>query len=83
MAADILNRRMVLKRRPQGTPVADDFAADTVSLVPLAEGLVRVRNRFVSIDPAMRVWLGPPGGYVPPVEVGAVMRSFAVGEVVG
>lgn len=76
------NRQIVLRQRPQGIPKAEDFEFVRTSLGPRPAGRVRIRNRALSVDPAMRVWLGPPGGYMPPVAIGEVMRSFAVGEIV-
>ena len=35
----------------------------------------------VSIDPAMRGWMNAGTSYIPPVEVGAVMRAGAIGQV--
>jgi NADPH-dependent curcumin reductase CurA len=41
-----------------------------------------VRNRFLSVEPAMRGWVNSLGNYSDPVPLGGVMRSFAVGHVV-
>jgi NADPH-dependent curcumin reductase CurA len=35
----------------------------------------------VSLDPAMRGWMNDARSYIPPVEIGAVMRAAAAGEV--
>jgi len=78
----IQNRQIRLRQRPGSMPQASDFELVAAPLGSLPDGRVRVRNEYLSIDPAMRVWLGPPGGYMPPVQVGEVMRSFAVGRVV-
>lgn len=37
---------------------------------------------YLSIDPAMRTWMNAGRSYVPPVEIGEVMRALAVGHVV-
>jgi NADPH-dependent curcumin reductase CurA len=54
----------------------------TGTLPDLDEGQLRVSVRYVSIDPAMRVWMTEAKSYWPPVELGAVMRAQAIGEVV-
>jgi len=36
----------------------------------------------VSVDPAMRGWVNAAANYAKPVEIGAVMKSFAVGRIV-
>jgi NADPH-dependent curcumin reductase CurA len=43
---------------------------------------VLVRNRYISLDPAMRGWMRDARSYVPPVALGEVMRASAVGEIV-
>ena len=46
------------------------------------DGQIRVRNDFLSVEPAMRGWIADKGNYSAPVEIGSVMRALAVGEVV-
>lgn len=76
------NRQVRLKSRPNGIPQAEHFEIVAEPLAPLAEGRFRVRNRFLSVDPAMRGWVSAEVNYSKPVGIGEVMRSFAVGEVV-
>ncbi|MGY3484766.1 NADPH-dependent curcumin reductase CurA [Bradyrhizobium sp. USDA 4011] len=76
------NRQVLLKSRPVGIPQASHFEVVETPLVELASGQFLVRNRFLSIDPAMRGWTNPTQNYSKPVALGSVMRSFAVGEVV-
>ncbi len=47
-----------------------------------AEGQFVVQVDYLSIDPAMRTWLNAGRSYVPPVEIGEVMRALGVGHVV-
>ena len=77
-----MNRRVVLVSRPVGIAQAENFAIETQPLEPLAEGQLRLRNRFLSVEPAMRGWIADAGNYAAPVPIGAVMRALAVGEVV-
>lgn len=52
------------------------------STVPeINDGEFLVKTEYWSIDPAMRGWVNDAPNYLPPVEIGAVMRSFAVGTV--
>ena len=76
-----INRRIVLERRPEATPGPEHFRREDQPLPELADGQIRVRNQYLSIDPAQRGWIGG-AGYAEPVEIGAVMRSLAVGVVV-
>ncbi|WP_428342919.1 NADP-dependent oxidoreductase [Mycobacterium sp.] len=47
-----------------------------------AEGQLVVQVDYLSIDPAMRTWMNAGRSYVPPVEIGEVMRALGVGHVV-
>lgn len=76
------SREMHLKRRPTGTPVAEDFALVTVDVPPPAAGEVQVRNLFMAIDPAMRGRMNEAKSYVPPFQIDAPMEGPAIGEVV-
>ena len=76
------NRQVRLRARPDGIPQARHFEVVEAPLGPLAEGRFRVRNSYLSVDPAMRGWVSEVANYSTPVAIGEVMRSFAVGEVV-
>jgi len=76
------HRALHLAARPEGEPKDSDFELRSEPLPDLADGQLRVAVRFISIDPAMRVWMTERKSYWPPVELGAVMRASAIGEVV-
>jgi NADPH-dependent curcumin reductase CurA len=76
------NRRVVLASRPTGVAQAEHFAIVEDALPPLADGQIRVRNDFLSVEPAMRGWIADKGNYSAPVEIGSTMRALAVGEIV-
>ena len=44
------------------------------------EALVKVTH--LSIDPAIRTWMNDAVTYLPPIAIGAVIRSGGIGEVV-
>jgi NADPH-dependent curcumin reductase CurA len=71
-----------LVSRPKGMPTHDDFALREIDLPPLADGMVRVRNRWLSVDPYMRGRMNDVKSYVPPFALDAPMDGGAVGEVV-
>jgi NADPH-dependent curcumin reductase CurA len=71
-----------LMRRPQGMPVPDDFALKAYALPELGDGMVRVRNRWLSVDPYMRGRMNDVKSYVPPFALDAPMEGGAIGEVV-
>jgi len=64
------NRRVLLRARPEGIPQAHHFEVVDEPLGALAEGRFRVRNAFLSVDPAMRGWVSAEGSYSKPVGIG-------------
>jgi NADPH-dependent curcumin reductase CurA len=71
-----------LKSRPDGLPTADNFELKDITPPPLGEGMIRVRNHWLSVDPYMRGRMNDSKSYVPPFELGQPMEGGAVGEVV-
>ena len=71
-----------LVSRPQGLPTHDNFALKEIELPQLGDGMIRVRNRWLSIDPYMRGRMNDVKSYVPPFQVGEPMDGGAIGEVV-
>ena len=71
-----------LKSRPEGTPTAHNFELKELELSPLGEGMIRVRNLWLSVDPYMRGRMNDVKSYVPPFQLGEPMEGGAVGEVV-
>lgn len=78
----LINRQVRLRSRPAGIPQAAHFEIVETPLAPLEPGQVRVRNLWLSVEPAMRGWVNAVGNYSEPVAIGAVMRSFAAGRIV-
>jgi NADPH-dependent curcumin reductase CurA len=71
-----------LMSRPQGAPTSDNFALKPLELPELEDGMVRVANRWLSVDPYMRGRMNDVKSYVPPFAIDAPMDGGAVGEVV-
>src|SRR5918993_5559083 len=71
-----------LMRRPQGTPVPEDFALKDFELPELGDGMVHVANRWLSVDPYMRGRMNDVKSYVPPFALDAPMEGGAIGEVI-
>lgn len=72
-----------LAERPHGLP--DDstweLRQSTVSADP-EDGEFVVEIDHISLDPAMRGWLNDARSYIPPVQIGDVMRAGATGTIV-
>ncbi|HVE26000.1 MAG TPA: NADP-dependent oxidoreductase [Sporichthya sp.] len=76
------NRTYRLRRRPEHDLADGDLEFATESLdVDLAEGEVLLRNLWLSLDATHRIWMSDYRGYMPPVELGAVMSGICVAEV--
>jgi NADPH-dependent curcumin reductase CurA len=71
-----------LKSRPQGLPTSDNFELGDIALPEVADGTMRVRNRWLTVDPYMRGRMNDVKSYVPPFQVGEPMDGGAVGEVI-
>ena len=71
-----------LKSRPDGMPTMDNFEIKDVELPPLEDGMLRVANRWLSVDPYMRGRMNDTKSYVPPFAIDAPLEGGAVGEVV-
>lgn len=73
-----------LVKRPQSGPLtADVFEVVQKEMPTLDQGQFLIKQTQMSLDPAMFGWMSPDTeSYIPPVELGTVMRSSGVGEVV-
>jgi NADPH-dependent curcumin reductase len=77
-----INRRILLKKRPEGMPTLDNFELVEEALPTAGPGEVLVRNRFLSLDPYMRGMMDAGKSYVVPLELGDVMTGATVAEVI-
>jgi NADPH-dependent curcumin reductase CurA len=75
-------REIILASRPDGWPTVANFALVQTPHQDLADGQVRIRNLFMSVDPYMRGRMNDVKSYVPPFEVGKPLEGGAVGEVI-
>lgn len=75
------NQRLLLKTRPNGLAGPENFEEDVQPVRNPGLGELLLESIYVSIDPAMRVWITENPGYVPPVELGEVMRAGGVAKV--
>ncbi|MDQ2812828.1 MAG: NADP-dependent oxidoreductase [Actinomycetota bacterium] len=75
-------RQIVLASRPSGWPTQDNFAVTEADRPDLADGQVRVRNLFMSVDPYMRGRMNDVKSYVPPFALGEPLQGGAIGSVI-
>ncbi len=72
-----------LVKRPELEITPDLFEVVTLETRPLEDGEILLKQTHMSLDPAMKGWMMPDrDSYIPPVELGAVMRSSGLAEVV-
>ena len=78
----LTNHQVRLASRPVGLPTRDNWSFTTEPVAEPGPGGVLVKTLSLSLDPAMRGWMNEGKSYIPPVEIGAVMRAGGVGKVI-
>jgi len=76
------NRQVRLAARPSGLPRRGDWEFTSEAVPAPVPGEFVVEISHLSIDPAMRGWMSARPSYMPPVEIGAVMRAGAIGRII-
>lgn len=71
---------VTLAARPKANIIpGETFHLNTNNKTPssssLKDGQILFQTLYMSLDPAMRGWLNDTRSYIPPVQIGAVMRS--------
>src|ERR1700733_11991204 len=77
-----MNRQILLRRRPTGMVAPTDTELVASTAPAPADGEALVRTTYVGLDAAARTWLDDQPGYLPPVQLGEVIRAAGIGEVV-
>jgi NADPH-dependent curcumin reductase CurA len=76
-----MNRQIVLKRRPEGLVSRDDFEVVDAKLPEPGDNEVLIETLYLGMDATVRTWLSRAEGYIPPVEIGEVVRCSGIGRV--
>lgn len=77
-----MNKQIILKKRPTGFPDPDTWEIQQNEIQDIKEGEFLIKNEFISLDPAMRGWINDSKSYIPPVQLGEVMRAGTIGKVI-
>jgi len=77
-----MNKQLKLANRPEGLPDSSTWVLEQNAMPTIGEGELLIKIHYISLDPAMRGWIRDVRSYIPPVQIGEVMRAGAVGEVV-
>jgi NADPH-dependent curcumin reductase CurA len=78
---DAVNHQFRLAARPEAMVGPEHFDYVEEQLPELTDGQVLIKTAYISLDPAMRGWMSEGRSYIPPVQIGEVMRAGTVGEV--
>ncbi len=78
----LVNHQVRLAKRPEAAATREHWRFGSEPVAEPAEGGVLVKTLSLSLDPAMRGWLNDAKSYIPPVEIGAVMRAGGIGRVI-
>lgn len=76
-----INRQWRLRRRPEGAISDDDLELVSDVIPELQEGQFLARTIYLSLDPTNRIWMSDRVQYMPPVEIGDVMRGGTIGVI--
>ena len=78
------NTQVVLARRPNGAPIAEDFEVRTQPVAPIASGEALIENHYVSLDAGFRNWMDEDAGddVLPAMPIGAPVMGLTVGRVI-
>jgi NADPH-dependent curcumin reductase CurA len=76
-----INRQYILRSRPIGELSDSDLELREVELPELSDGEVRARTTWISIDPTIRLWMSDIPQYLPPIEIGELVRALGTGVV--
>jgi NADPH-dependent curcumin reductase len=76
------NHQWLLRSRPTGliTPDTLQLVESPIPTVSDSQALAKVK--YLSLDPTMRVWMVDFPQYMPPVQIGEVMRAFGLAEII-
>ncbi len=77
----LTNHKFLLAARPVGMPKRSDWTYTDEPVGEPKEGELLVKVHYVSLDPAMRMWINDVPSYMPPVGIGELMRALGLGVV--
>lgn len=77
-----MNKQIILSNRPIGSPDRNTWSLIETQIPTIGEGEFLCKMEYISLDPAMRGWISDAKSYLPPVQIGEVMRAGSIGRVV-
>src|SRR5437764_14732084 len=76
------NRKMFLRRRPEGLFQHGDFDLVEAPMPEVGDGEALIKVEYLGIDATVRTWLNRGEGYMPAVEIGEVVRCSGGGPII-
>ena len=77
-----MNRIVTLAQRPTGLVDQATTAVVEHAIPTCGPGEALIKVGMLSIDPTIRTWMNDAPGYLPPIQIGDVIRSSGAGVVV-
>ncbi len=77
-----MNRQIILKSRPVGIPVSENFSIREAPEQQVQENELLIKSRFISVDPYMRGRMGTAKSNMPQFEVGEPPKGAILAEVI-
>jgi NADPH-dependent curcumin reductase CurA len=78
----MLTKQIHFASRPTGLPTLENFTFTESEVPALQDGEVLLRTLYISVDPYLRGRMREGKSYIPAFEIGQVIESAVVGEVV-
>ena len=78
----MLTKEIHFASRPKGLPTLENFEFTESELPAIQDGEVLLRSLYISVDPYLRGRMREGKSYIPAFEIGQVIESAVVGEVV-
>lgn len=78
-----MNKKVILVKRPDGIPQESDFSIIEEPIQSnFQDGEVLVKVKWLSIDPAQRIWISGSSLYIHKINIGSVIKALGVGQVI-
>lgn len=76
-----MNKTILLKNRPEGTPRKSDFQFTEENIPEIEDGQIRLKTKYVSVDPYMRGRMNDEKSYIEPFQLNEPINSGIIAEV--
>lgn len=78
----MMQKQIILKKRPTGTPTHDDFDILKVPIGKPKAGELLIKTVYISVDPYLRGRMNDAKSYIAPFGLNEVISSGVIGQVI-